>query len=69
MGTSATLTAMLRDNLGMVPVSDAHAQAIELELNIIKSTFKVWIQTVGLHNGMVVESTRQLLITLVDEPG
>ena len=66
--TSLTLTAMLRGNLWMEPECDAHAQAIEDELNTIKTTLKEWLQTVGLPQQMSEESTRQLLITLVDEP-
>ena len=64
----ATLTKMLRDNLMMEPKSDVAAKAIEDELNTIKATFKDWLRTVGLPRQMSEESTRQLLITLVDEP-
>lgn len=66
--TPPTLTAMLRGNLWMEPECDAHAQAIEDELNTIKTTLKEWLQTVGLPSPASVASTRQLLITLVDEP-
>lgn len=72
--TSPTLTTMLRDNLKempevcMEPECDAHTQAIEDELGTIKSTFKEWLKTVGISHQMSEESTRQLLITLVDEP-
>ena len=66
--TPPTLTEMLRTNLGMEPRRDAEAQAIEDELNTIKSTFRDWLRTVGLPYQMSEESTRQLLITLVDEP-
>ena len=66
--TPHTLTEMLKSSLSMEPESDAHAQAIEDELSTIKSTFKEWLKTVGLPRQMSEESTRQLLITLVDEP-
>ena len=64
--TPPTLTAMLRGNLWMEPECGVHA--IEDELNTIKSTIKEWLKTVGLPWQMSEESTRQLLITLVDEP-
>ena len=63
-----TLTTMLRDNLKMEPECDAEAKAIEETLHTIKATFKDWLRTVGLPWQMSEESTRQLLITLVDEP-
>ena len=66
--TPLTLTAMLRSNLNMEPENDTQAQAIEDTLTGIKSTFKDWLRTVGLPQQMSEESTRQLLITLVDEP-
>ena len=66
--TPPTLTTMLRDALNMEPQSDAHAQAMEDTLTTIKSAFKDWLRTVGLPQQMSEESTRQLLITLVDEP-
>ena len=68
-----TLTEMLRDSLKMEPECDAEAQAVEDELTTIKNTFKDWLKTVAL-GGItqqtleVIASTRQLLITLVDEP-
>jgi len=66
--TPPTLTEMLRTNLGMEPECDTDFQAIEYELCTIKSTFKEWLRTVGLSRQISKESTRQLLITLVDEP-
>ncbi len=66
--TPPTLTTSLRSNLNMEPENDAQAQAIKDTLDTIKSTFKEWLRTVGLPQQMSEESTRQLLITLVDEP-
>ena len=66
--TPPTLTAMLRGNLNMDPESDAEAQATKDTVIAIKSTFKEWLRTVGLPQQMSEESTRHLLITLVDEP-
>ena len=66
--TPPTLTTMLRDSLYMEPECDADIKAIEDTLNAIKTTFKDWLKVVGLPYQMSEESTRQLLITLVDEP-
>lgn len=73
-----TLTEMLRDSLKMEPECDAEALAVEEELSTIKSTFEKWLRTVGLpdyyspnRDGVpfnTTESTRKLLILLVDEP-
>ena len=63
-----TLTEMLRNNLLMEPECDSEAQAIEDTLTTIKDTFKEWLGTVGLPLWMTEEATRQLLITLIDEP-
>ena len=38
------------------------------QLATAKEVFKEWLKTVGLPTQMSEESTRQLLITLVDEP-
>ena len=38
------------------------------EVTTVKEVFKEWLKTVGLPTQMSEESTRQLLITLVDEP-
>ena len=66
--TPPTLTAALRSNLGMEPECDTEAQANEDTLTTIKSTFKDWLRTLYLSHQMSEESTRQLLITLIDEP-
>jgi len=66
--TPSTLTGMLRANLYMEPECDAEAEDIKCCLDTIKSTFKEWLETVSLPRQMSEESTRQLLITLVDEP-
>ena len=66
--TPLTLTLMLKNSLEMEAVSSIQTQAIEDTLTAIKSTFKDWLRTVGLPQQMSEESTRQLLITLVDEP-
>lgn len=74
----STLTEMLMSNLKMEPECDAEALAVEDELSTIKSTFKQWLQSVGLtdyyspnRDGVefnTTESIRKLLIILVDEP-
>lgn len=66
--TPPTLTTALRENLGMEPECDTEAQADEDTISVIKSTFKEWLRTVSLPQQMSEESTRQLLIVLVDEP-
>ena len=66
--TPPTLTEMLRAAFMVQLESSANAQAIEDDLIFIKTTFKDWLRTVGLPYQMSEESTRQLLITLVDEP-
>lgn len=66
--TPPTLTTMLRSNLGMEAECDVMVQAIEDEIDTIKSTLKEWLRTVRLPCQMSKESTRQLLIILVDEP-
>lgn len=43
------------------------------DIELAKRIFKEWLRTVGLsgvtiHTAQVIESTRKLLITLVDEP-
>ena len=66
--TRTTLTEMLRVNLNMDPECDTEAKAIKDTLDTIKTTFKEWLKTVGLPQQMSEKSTRQLLVTLVDEP-
>ena len=59
--TPPTLTEMLKEEmLDPYPYPDA--------VDKVKQIFKEWLRTVGLPNGMIVESTRHLLITLIDEP-
>lgn len=63
-----TLTQMLREALPMEAHNDLEHQTIESTLIDLKNTIKEWLRTVGLPQQMSEESTRQLLITLVDEP-
>ena len=63
-----TLTTMLRNGLGMDAQSDQEYQATEDTLALIKKIFKDWLASVGLPQQMSEEATRQLLITLIDEP-
>jgi len=59
--TPPTLTEMLKEEmLDPYPEPDA--------VDVVKRIFKDWLRTVGLPSQMSEESTRQLLITLVDEP-
>ena len=65
-----TLTEMLDKTLKFErePESEEEAEAIDRELTAIKGTFKDWLRTVRLYGrGPVIESTRRLLITLVDQ--
>ena len=48
--------------------SDQEYQATEDTLALIKKIFKDWLASVGLPQQMSEEATRQLLITLIDEP-
>ena len=59
-----TLTAMLEAKL------EEYLEFITYKDTIptIKAVFKDWLRTVGLPHQMSEEATRQLLITLVDEP-
>ena len=57
--TSPTLTEML---------VNADTFFYPDQLIAVKEVFKEWLRTVGLPTQMSEESTRQLLITLVDEP-
>lgn len=59
MGTSLT-TMLKEDMLDPYPYPDA--------VNKVKEIFKEWLKTVSLPQQMSGESTRQLLIVLVDEP-
>jgi hypothetical protein len=64
-----TLNQMLKENMGYEnPECQAEVEAMEQELHTIKSTFKDWLRDVNIPTQMSEESTRQLLITLVDEP-
>ena len=75
-----TLTKMLVKALheDLEPESEPEAEAREYYLTTIKDTYKEWLRTVELPDYYVsddhdvtfnaTESTRQLLITLVDEP-
>ena len=68
-----TLTEMLRNNLAL-----NRSNLAEQELTIIKGTFEKWLKDVGLPDHDTIgkggyifsatESTRELLILLVDEP-
>ena len=61
-----TLTEMLEDDmLDPYPIPDTPDK--------VKEIFKIWLKEVNLggmteHTLLVIESTRKLLITLVDEP-
>ena len=64
-----TLTEMLREELKMEPECDAEADAMGYDLKVIRDTFKEWLRSVSLCGQFpVIETTRKLLITLVDEP-
>lgn len=65
---SKSLTMMLRETHGMEPECDAEAKAIEAELQTIKNTVKERLRTVSLPHCAGEESTRKLLVALVDEP-
>jgi len=63
-----TLTQMLNNNFCLELEGNSNRQVIEDEISTIKTTIKEWLRTVGLPEPAQVESTRNLLITLVDEP-
>lgn len=68
--TPPTLTAMLIKALheDLESESESEAEGRKYYLDTIKSTFKEWLKTVGIPHQMSEDATRQLLITLVDEP-
>lgn len=71
--TPPTLTEMLNKNINFErnPESEGEAEAIDRELTTIKDTFKEWLRTVslgGVEDYGIADDTRNLLITLVDEP-
>jgi hypothetical protein len=66
--TPPTLTGVLRSELAMEPQSNGDFNAQEDTLRCIRSVFKNWLRTVDIPERSSVEATRQLLITLVDEP-
>lgn len=66
MDASATLTEMLRDNMGMEPECDAEVRAIEDTLSVIKTSVKQWLKSLPLPD--YCEECRSLIVVLVDEP-
>lgn len=68
--TPPTLTAMLTRALdqGYELRFESETEAHKRYLDTIKFTIKEWLRTVGMPYPMGTESTRNLLITLVDEP-
>lgn len=75
----SALSNMLRTDLGLEPGVGTSTQVVDDHLHLIKATFKKWLSEVGLPdyfsldkegNGFnSMESIRELLVTLVDEPG
>lgn len=66
-----TLTELLRERIcDPDPWTEAQSEADEQEVEAVKEVFKDWLKAIGLppFYQSSEESTRQLIITLVDEP-